>query len=194
MLDTGPAAPDGAVTGFGFEHAGVDEAIVEAYELHREPLRRWLAARTRDDDLAEELAHEAFIRLMRTLRAGVVIENPRAWLFHAAGNLLVSHVRHVRVEGRYMPAGPAFEALSAEAVAVANERMDHLQRVLERLSPGDRWLLVAAAAGEKGPRLAEGAGVSQVALRARLCRARRRLRAEVVLDPGSSLAPYVAVA
>lgn len=194
MLDTATGAADRAGTGPGHPCTAVDEALVEAYELHREPLRRWLAARTRDDDLAEELTQEAFIRLMRTLRGGAEIESTRAWLFHAGANLLVSHVRHVRVAGRFVPDTPAFEALSAEAVVVANEQMEHLRRVLDRLSPDDRQLLIAAGTGERGPSLAEGAGVSQVALRARLCRARRRLRAEVILDAGSALVPFVGVA
>lgn len=194
MLDTATGAADCAGAGPDLDGIAVEEKLVEAYQLHREPLRRWLAARTRDDDLAEELTQEAFIRLMQTLRSGAEIESTRAWLFHVAGNLLVSHVRHVRVAGRFVPDTPAFEALSAEAVVVAKEQMEHLRRVLVKLSPDDRQLLLAAGTGEKGPGLAEGAGVSQVALRARLCRARRRLRAEVILDGGSALTPFVAIA
>jgi RNA polymerase sigma-70 factor, ECF subfamily len=186
MLDTGIQAGIGT----GTAPTAVDDALVEAYTLHREPVRRWLTARTRDEDLAEELTHEAFIRLMRELRRGAQIENPRAWLFHAAGNLLVSHIRHARVAGRYVPETPAFEAASAEAVVLAKEQMDHLHRVLVKLSADDRSLLMAAGQGADGPRLAEQAGVSQVALRARLCRARRRLRDQVSLDAGSCLAAF----
>jgi RNA polymerase sigma-70 factor, ECF subfamily len=184
MLDTGIQAGIAPFT----TAPGVDGALVEAYTLYSEPVRRWLAARTRDDDLAEELTHEAFIRLMGELRRGTQIENPKAWLFHAAGNLLMSHYRHAQVVGRHVPEGPAFDTASAEAVVLAQEQMEHLHRVLVRLPAEDRRLLVAAGQGEDGPRLAEQAGISQVALRARLCRARRRLRDQVSRDAGSCLA------
>ena len=179
----------GAVT---IAAAAVDAALVEAYALHREPLRRWLCARTRDSDLAEELTHEAFIRLMGALRSGVQVESTRAWLFHAARNLLVSHARHAGVANRYVPESPGFETASAESVVLAQERIEHLHRVLVRLSPDDRDLLLASGAGSDGPSLAERAGISQVALRARLCRARRRLRNEVEMDHGTSLLPGAA--
>jgi len=165
-----------------------DDAFVTAYLEYREPLRRWLASRTRDADLAEELTHEAYIRLMRELRQGTEIESTRAWLFHAASNLLISHARHAQVVGRHASTGPLFDASSAEAVVLGQERMEHLHRVLVRLSTDDRDLLLAAGMGAGGPQLAERAGISQVALRARLCRARRRLRDEVVADEGSCLA------
>jgi len=183
MFETGTQA-----IGSGPGAGTVDDQLGEAYTLHRDSLHRWLTARTRDPELAEELVQEAFIRLMRTMRSGVQVENPRAWLFHAAGNLMVSHVRHVRVAGRFVPESPAYEAASAESVVVAQERMEHLQRVLNRLTTDDRQLLLSTGLGLNGPRLADQAGISQVALRARLCRARRRLREQVELDAGSCLA------
>jgi RNA polymerase sigma-70 factor, ECF subfamily len=180
-------APITATTG---EPADVDSVLTQAYLEHREPVRRWLVSRTRDEDLAEELLHEAYLRLMRELRRGVVIENPRAWLFHAASNLLISNARHAAVVGRHTPQEPAFEAASAETVVLAQERMEHLHRALAQLSDTDRELLLAAGMGGEGPELAERAGISNVALRTRLCRARKRLRDQVVADRASCLTAY----
>jgi RNA polymerase sigma-70 factor (ECF subfamily) len=167
-----------------------DAVLTAAYLEHREPVRRWLVARTHDPDIAEELLHEAFMRLMRELRRGTDVENPRAWLFHAASNLLVSHARHAQVVSRHTPHEPSFEAASAEAVVLTQERMDHLQRALAELSPADRDLLLAAGMGGEGPELAAAAGISDVALRTRLCRARKRLREQVAGDRTSCLAAH----
>lgn len=167
-----------------------DVVLTAAYLEHREPVRRWLVARTHDEDLAEELLHEAYLRLMGELRRGTDVENPRAWLFHAASNLLVSHARHAQVVSRRTPREHAFEAVSAEAVVLTQERMDHLRRALATLSPADRELLLAAGVGGEGPELAAAAGISDVALRTRLCRARKRLRNQVAADRTSSLAAY----
>lgn len=167
-----------------------DAILTAAYLEHREPVRRWLVARTHDEDLAEELLHEAYLRLMGELRRGTNVESPRAWLFHAASNLLVSHARHAQVVSRRTPRESGFDAASAEAVVLTQERMDHLQRALETLSQADRDLLLAAGVGGAGPELAAAAGISEVALRTRLCRARKRLRDHVAADRTSCLAAY----
>jgi RNA polymerase sigma-70 factor (ECF subfamily) len=180
------AVPQGAFAAVG----DPDAVLTAAYLEHREPVRRWLVARTRDEDLAEELLHEAYLRLMGELRRGTIVENPRAWLFHAASNLLVSHARHAQVVSRRTPRDATFEAVSAEAVVLTQERMDHLRRALATLSPADRDLLLAAGTGGEGPELAAAAGISDVALRTRLCRARRRLREQVAADRTSCLAVH----
>jgi RNA polymerase sigma-70 factor (ECF subfamily) len=167
-----------------------DAVLAAAYLEHRQPVRRWLIARTRDEDLADELLHETYLRLMRELRRGTDVENPRAWLFHAASNLVVSHARHSRVVSRHTPQEAAFETASAETVVLAQERMDDLRRALATLAPADRDLLMAAGMGAHGPALAAAAGISDVALRTRLCRARKRLRDQVAADRTSSLGAY----
>jgi RNA polymerase sigma-70 factor (ECF subfamily) len=167
-----------------------DAVLAAAYLEHREPVRRWLIARTRDENLADELLHETYLRLMRELRRGTNVENPRAWLFHAASNLVVSHARHARVVSRHTPQEAAYEAASAETVVLTQERMDHLRRALATLTPADRDLLLAAGLGGDGPALAAAAGISDVALRTRLCRARKRLRDQVAADRTSSLRAY----
>ena len=168
--------------------ADADAVFTAAYTDHRDAVVRWMTARTRDEDLAEELVHEAFVRLLRTLRGGIVVDNPRAWLFHAAGNLLVSHARHAAVADRHTPDSPGYETASAETVVLAQERLDHLERALVRLSPADRDVLIATGLGEDGPSIALRAGISPVAFRARLCRARKRFRDEVAADAASCLA------
>jgi RNA polymerase sigma-70 factor, ECF subfamily len=173
--------------------ADADAVLTAAYLEHREPVRRWLVARTHNEDLADELLHEAFLRLMRELRRGTEVESPRAWLFHAAGNLVVSHARHAQVVSRHAPQEPGFDAASAESVVLVQERMEHLGRALASLGPADRDLLLAAGMGGEGPAMAAAAGISDVALRTRLCRARKRLRDQVAGDATSSLDTYAGI-
>ena len=183
-----PVDPTESVRFAPVRQADTDAAFTVAYTDHRDAVVRWMTARTRDADLAEELVHEAFLRLLRTLRGGSVVDNPRAWLFHAAGNLLVSHARHAAVADRHTPDSPGYETASAETVVLAQERLDHLERALVRLSPADRDVLIATGLGEDGPSIALRAGISPVAFRARLCRARKRIRDEVAADAASCLA------
>ena len=67
------------------------------YDAVQPGLLRWLRRRMRDEVEAEDVCQEAFIRLLRELRAGRVPESPAAWVWRVAHNLLVSHARHARV-------------------------------------------------------------------------------------------------
>jgi RNA polymerase sigma-70 factor, ECF subfamily len=62
----------------------------ELYELHHEPLRRYLARFTGDADLAADIAHEAFVRLLEKAPDPA---NAAPWLFRVATNLARDSVR-----------------------------------------------------------------------------------------------------
>jgi RNA polymerase sigma-70 factor (ECF subfamily) len=161
--------------------------VAGAYLEHRGALVRWLTARTRDPELAEELAQEAYIRLLATVRSGVEVLDQRAWLFHAARNLLLDQVRRTEVAERHAPSLAAGEeAGTVETVVLAREWIDDLDAALGRLDAGDRDLLVAAGNGVPGPAIARRLGLTDVAFRTRLHRARRRLRAELELEEATS--------
>jgi RNA polymerase sigma factor (sigma-70 family) len=53
---------------------------------------RHVRALTRDHALAEDLLHEAFLRLQATLLAGKTIDHPRAWLHKVARRLVLDAV------------------------------------------------------------------------------------------------------
>jgi RNA polymerase sigma factor (sigma-70 family) len=160
--------------------APTDATIEAAYRDHRTTLVLWLTGQTRDPELAEELAQEAYLRLLRITRSGEVVVDVRAWLFHAARNLLLDQGRRSQVADRHAGELARAEVVDGgvETAVLSHEWLRSLHRALGRLDPADRSLLLAAGAGGSGPELAGSLGVSNVALRTRLHRARRRLRAE----------------
>ncbi|RKE65923.1 RNA polymerase sigma-70 factor (ECF subfamily) [Pseudorhodoplanes sinuspersici] len=72
-----------------------DRSNIRSFYLRqREALVRFLTQRTRDPALAEDLAQETWIRVSQAGGA-VAIENPQAYLFRIASNLVTDHTRAV---------------------------------------------------------------------------------------------------
>lgn len=159
-----------------------DPVLEAVYAEVRPGLLRWLIARTHDEAAAEDCCEEAFLRLLREARSGRMPRTPAAWLFQVAHNLLVSEARHARVVRRELATLTRSEVSGPDPVAVSvlgHESMEELTRALGDLRAEDRSLVMLAADGATGPALAEQLGVSPVAVRTRLHRARRRLGREL---------------
>src|SRR3954454_24036630 len=133
----------------------LDQIVEQAYAAHHEPLQRRLTALTRDYGAAEDLAQEAFLRLVVEVRAGRVPDQPAAWLYRVAQNLAMSRGRRLSVAARNgsrlaEPESPA----SPEDIAVHAEDGRRLNRVLGELPAADRQALVLSAHGYRGHEIA----------------------------------------
>jgi RNA polymerase sigma-70 factor (ECF subfamily) len=152
-----PQPPDSAEARFGLVFA------------HFDPLVAYAARRGASDP--EGIAAETMAIAWRRLPS-VPTADPRPWLFVTARNLLMADRRRNR------PHAQLDEATAVGADAPAIETTDPLvTSVLRRLSPGEREVLLLVAWDDLTP--AQGAkalGISGVAFRVRLLRARRRFQ------------------
>jgi len=105
---------DETVTG-----TGLDE-LRAAYDAHARPLLRLAVALTADPALAEDLVHDAFVRLHRAARPPAP-EAEGAYLRRIVTNLSHDHHRHGAVVRRLAPA-PGDPAPSAELDALGGDR------------------------------------------------------------------------
>jgi RNA polymerase sigma factor (sigma-70 family) len=158
----------------------VNRIVETAFELHGSGLRRRVLSLTREVDVAEDIAQEAFVRLAVEVRAGRVPDNIGAWLHRVAVNLVASRGRHASVVDRRLADLPRPEhEPSPETASIEAEEAVALRRALDTLKPTDRAALVMAAQGYRGPEIADRLGRSQGATRTLLCRARSRMRGEL---------------
>jgi RNA polymerase sigma-70 factor (ECF subfamily) len=164
-------------------------ATLDAWDAHHGEIYAFLVDATRDASAAEDLLQDTFARLSREARAGRTPEQVRPWLYRVAGNLVVSRARRVLSARRW------FDRIGVpqhrEAVAEAPERrlLDReafadLDGVLKRLPPDGRTALLLAAEGFTGHEIAAAIGRSEVATRTLLCRARVRVRHDLVGSGG----------
>ena len=167
----------GAHSARGETVAGLAILAASAYADHGESLRGHLAAYTRDPAAAEDLVHEAFVRLLTELAAGRTPRHVRAWLFRVGINLAASRARHHLVARRKAPElvrhdlmpSPEDELIERETAVAITGRLAHL--------PGDvRAALLLSADGYSGAEIARHIGRSELATRSLICRHRSRLR------------------
>lgn len=155
-------------------------SVTEAYEAFAAELRRYVTARTRDAETAEDIVQEAFIRLEISAQARRFPSNPKAWLYRVALNLVISGSRHADVARRIAcQFGSDDVAESPEAAFMASERGRELGVAMQALGPLGRTSLILAAEGYTGREIARAIGLSEGATRTRMCRARSVLRREL---------------
>jgi len=162
--------------------------VESAYLAHGAPLRRWLTSRVRDSEAADDIAQEAFVRLVREVRAGRIPDEPGAWLHRVAANLSTSRGRRIGVANRHLGRlATAHLEPGPEASAIQGEARMLLDDLLACLPATDRQAVVLAAAGHRGPEIARRIGRSAGATRTLLCRTRARLRGQLLAagyEPG----------
>ena len=153
------------------------ERVAAAYDAHQRELFSFALRSSRDREIAEDLVHEAFMRLIVEIEAGRDPDNVRAWLYRVTANLNVSRARRNAVAQRQ--AGGLVElgtATGPEPLFLEHERWSDLEAALAELSEDARTALLMAANGFSGMEIAEAIGRTSMATRAMMCRARLQLR------------------
>lgn len=156
-------------------HSG--QVLETAFMEHRAGLVRHLSTVTRDVDVAEDLAQEAFLRLAGEVERGRQPDDPGAWLHRVGSNLAMSRGRHLQVVDRRAgdlarpsePPGPEHILIEGELTAAVTE-------LLGEMTGAERHALVLAAYGYAGAEIAAAIGRTPGATRTLLCRARARIR------------------
>lgn len=130
-----------------------------------------------DHGAAEDLVHEAFVRLVVEVEAGRTPRNIRAWLYRVIANLAVSRGRRASVAQRELGALAAGQTdAGPEPAYLEHERQSDLDAILGELGADARTALLMAANGFNGLEIAEAIGRSGNATRTLMCRARLQLR------------------
>jgi RNA polymerase sigma-70 factor (ECF subfamily) len=153
------------------------QRVAVAYDLHQRELFSFALRSSRDQEVAEDLVHEAFIRLIVEIEAGRDPTNVRAWLYRVVANLNVSRARRVAVAQKQ--AGELLDRGAEpgpELTYLDLERRTALDAALDDVGQDARTALLMAANGFSGMEIAEAIGRTGLATRALMCRARLQLR------------------
>jgi RNA polymerase sigma-70 factor, ECF subfamily len=157
-----------------------DEDFERLYAAEAQALFGFLAYRTGDRALAEDLLADTFERALRSRKRF----NPRrgsgkTWLYAIALNLLRDHARRAAAEGRAIErVGPGPAATDAPEGAIADR--DVLQRALGTLSAEEREAIALRFGAELTvPEIAEALREPLTTVEGRVYRALRKLRAEL---------------
>ena len=151
--------------------------IEHIYEQEHVGLFRFIRGVVRDQELAEDILQEAFLRLVAELRAGAEPENVHAWLYRVATNLVISRGRRTQTMLRHLPELATLRhASSPERQVLEAERDEALRLALGSLPLETRAAVVLASSGFTAREIGETLGKSEGAVRMLVSRGRLRLR------------------
>jgi RNA polymerase sigma-70 factor (ECF subfamily) len=151
--------------------------VTQAWEKHETELRRFLRHRTGNDAEAEDLLQETFLRALRQSNGLCGIDNPRAWLYTAARNLLIDRLRLSKDQ---IPLPEDLAAAPEDSPPPIDGLSQCLPRVLSELSEQDREAITLCdIEGMTQQSYARHIGLSLPAAKSRVQRARVRLKARM---------------
>ena len=154
-------------------------AFVEAlFAKHHGEIYAYLVRMLRDADLAADLTQDAFVKAYKNYDTLEKDENARAWLYQIAHRVALDELRRRKIVRMIPWTGESRGAApSAERLAMDLRLSGPLERALARIPERQRAALLLAELHDlSGLELAEAMGVSHVAARAILTRARESLR------------------
>jgi RNA polymerase sigma factor (sigma-70 family) len=163
-------------------------AIEQLYAAHHAEIYNYLARMVRDDELAADLTQETFVKAYRAYDTLLDATRARAWLYQIAGRTALDELRRRRIV-RFVPwtGESRGTASSAEELVLRGRLSADLERALAAIPPRQRQAILLAEIGElTGVELAEALGVSHVAARALLTRARESLRQSLAVERARS--------
>ena len=161
---------------------GDGEVAAEVYADCYGELTRFLKRLCGDASLAEDLAQEAGIRLVATMRREHV-ERPRAFLFHAAANLARDHLRRHLIAQQHADAQAESEpSPPADQIAAARQEVALVAKAIAGLPARARAVLqLARIEGYSQKEIATRLGIAPKTVENHLTRALAQLAAQLRL-------------
>jgi len=167
--------------------------VEELFAAHHGEIYAYLIRMLRDPELAADLTQDAFVKAYRNYDTLEKAENARAWLYQIAHRVALDHIRRQKIV-RFMPwTGESHGAAPSTARLVMDAHLSSdMQRALERIPERQRAALLLAELHDlTGLELAAALGVSHVAARALLTRARESLRQALAAERDAEAAEDV---
>ncbi len=148
------------------------------FTKHHSEIYAYLVRMLRDSELAADLTQDAFIKAYKNYDTLEKDENARAWLYQIAHRVALDELRRRKIIRMIPWTGESHGAApSAERIAMDLRLSGPLERALASIPERQRAaLLLAVLHVLTGVELAAAMGVSHVAARAILTRARESLR------------------
>jgi RNA polymerase sigma-70 factor (ECF subfamily) len=164
----------------------LDEKVMVYFEELRLPVFRYLMRKTHNTGRAEDLTQETFLRLCRHLLDNKPLQNPKAWLFTVANNLVIDFARSdgnaIDLDERnWREIEESRSAIESdpESLLIQNERLNRLKMAVLNLTPLQRECLHLRAEGLRYREIAELLAISVSTVADAVRRATVKLAREV---------------
>ena len=165
-----------------------DRAAWETEELFAEchdSLMRYVRYHLWDASAAEDITQESFIRFFQARSREEEIDQPKAWLFRVAHNLVIDHGRKKKPDLLDEDGWRTIEAKLVAQETVTQLRMDLAGLPWHKLTPTEMECLRLRAEGLKFREVAEVLDITISTVSSYVARAVNKLR-EASTDPGET--------
>lgn len=148
----------------------------------RDPVRRFVGARVRNDAVADDLTQEIFIRVLKQLPRVKDHRRVMGWIFQIARNVVSDYFRNARPSEVYrdqeeIEGGTKPEAVEREESQLRDELSIYVRGVVKSLPPVYREaLLLTEYEGMSQVEMAKHLGIGISAAKSRVQRARQMVR------------------
>ncbi len=169
ILDANPSPPPPVLS---------QEQVVQ----FRDPVRRFVGARVRNDAVADDLTQEIFIRVLKQLPRVKDHRRVMGWIFQIARNVVSDYFRNARRSEVYrdqdeVEGGSKPEAVEREESQLRDELSIYVRGVVKSLPPVYREaLLLTEYEGMSQVEMAKHLGIGISAAKSRVQRARQMVR------------------
>ncbi|RQO33536.1 RNA polymerase subunit sigma [Herminiimonas sp. KBW02] len=142
------------------------DSVKTLYSDHHGWLHGWLRRKLGCHDMAADLAHETFLKLLAGQIATAGLREPRAFLTTLASRLLIDLTRHQKIEQAYLAElalvmESADCAPTPESILMAIQALKQFSDVLEDMPPKVREAFVLHYIDERSqPDISKQLGVS----------------------------------
>lgn len=161
--------------------------LMAAWHANEQQLRGWLIKHVQNQDTAQDLLQDIFIKALRQGLHFCDVVNARAWLFEVARNTVTDHLRRRR---DWVDLPDDLPAAQDDAGPTVDSLASCLPRVLGELSDEDRDAITECDLnGMSQEDYARKLGLSLPGAKSRIQRARKRLRAQLTLSCQVRLGP-----
>ncbi len=130
---------------------GNEQALEELVVRHRQRIYAYILTRVHDQDLAEDLFQDAFIKVIKTLKKGKYNEEGKflPWVLRISHNLIIDHFRR----NKRMPMMETTEdfdifdviadsGLSAENQIIKDQIIQDVRKLIQKLPPEQKEVLI----------------------------------------------------
>src|SRR5882757_9469179 len=168
---------DGTMSGM-WDHEEAAKFVEALFTKHHNEIYAYLVRMLREPELAADLTQDAFVKAYKNYETLEKPENARAWLYQIAHRVALDEIRRRKIIRFFPWTGESHgSAPSAERLVMDVHLSSDMQRALARIPERQRAALLLAELHDlTGVELAAALGVSHVAARALLTRARESLR------------------
>jgi RNA polymerase sigma factor (sigma-70 family) len=150
--------------------------VESLYDSWAPLLVRYALHLTADRSLAEDFAQEAFLAIYRELRAGTLIENPRAWTLAVVRNLAGKRARSERRHGESLQPTEILDLMEAPEVLEPGPDTADIADLLPVLTPREIEVLLLRIESLKYREIATRLRISEKSVATLLARALHKLQ------------------